>query len=578
MEMGIQLKTDIQKFFKGDVEDSDETLTKYSHDASLLEIRPQIVVFPKNTEDVKALVKWLSDNKAQYPELSLTCRSAGTCMSGGAIGESIIMDFTRYMNTIGTIETVAPFSMIPQYPGAHPVTVSGTAHVMPGCFYRDFEKATMDKGLILPCYTASKSINAMGGMIGNNSAGEKTLQYGKTEDYVKELNVVFSDGREYVVKPLTKKEVYAKIAQGDFEGTVYKEIFALVKDNDALLKQSKPNVSKNSAGYYLWNVWNEETDTFDLGKLIVGSQGTLGIVVGITLHLVAVKPASQLTVIFMKDLSRLGELVDVIVPLKPESIESYDDATMKLAIKFFPDFLLKKGMWGMIKFMWSFWPEALMMTVSGMPRLILLVEFAGENLNQVHIQSQLLVDKVKPFGFPTRITRTKTDQEKYWDIRRESFALLRKHVKDKHTAPFIDDIIVPPEFLPEFLPKLNAILKEYPITYTIAGHAGNGNFHIIPLMDFKDPNTAQIIIELSKKVYDLVLAYKGSITAEHNDGIIRTPFLPQMFGANVISLFQKTKDIFDPQNFLNPGKKVGGSIQYIRDHIIQEGHVKSHKI
>lgn len=574
----MNLKDEIKKFFKGDIEDSDESLTKYSRDASLLEVRPELIVFPKDSSDLKELVKWVNENKNRYPNLALTPRSAGTCMSGGAIGESIIIDFTRYMNKIEKIDRVTSFYITPKYPGAHEVEISGEAIVEPGCYYRDFEPETLKKGLLLPCYTASKSLNAIGGMVGNNSAGEKTLNYGKTEDYIKELNVVFADGREYIVRPLNKKELYAKIAQGDFESEIYKNIFALINENKEIIKNAKPNVSKNSAGYYLWNVWDEKKEIFDLSKLIVGSQGTLGIVTKITLHLVATKKTSKLVVIFMKDIKRLGEVVDKILPHHPESLESYDDATMKLAIRFFPDFLKKKGFWGMVKFMWSFWPEVFMMTTFGMPKLILLVEFAGENEKEIDKNAKALLPDLKEFPFKVRTTTSQAESEKYWDIRRESFALLRKHVKDKHTAPFIDDIIVLPQFLPEFLPKLNAILSQYPITYTIAGHAGNGNFHIIPLMDFSDPKTSEIILDLSEKVYELVLTYKGSTTAEHNDGIIRSPFLAKMFGVKVFELFEKTKKLFDPQNIFNPGKKIGATKEYIKNHIIKESHTTSHRI
>lgn len=574
----MDLKSEISKFFKGDIDNSDETLVTYSKDASLLEVKPSLVVFPIDSLDLQQLVKWVNDNKERHGNLSLTPRSAGTCMSGGAIGESIIIDFTRYMNKIEKIDKVAPFEITPKYPNAHDVTISGEAIVEPGCYYRDFEPLTIAKDLLLPCYTASKSLNALGGMIGNNSAGEKTLNYGKTEDYIKELQVIFADGREYTVKPLNKKELYGKIAQGDFEGEIYKNIFALINENKQDIKNAKPNVSKNSAGYYLWNVWDDEKEIFDLTKLIVGSQGTLGIVTKINLHLVSTKKTSKLVVIFMKDIKRLGELVDTILPHHPESLESYDDATMKLAIKFFPDFLKKKGIWGMIKFMWSFWPEVIMMLTFGIPKLILLVEFAGNNEAEIDRKAKALLPDLKKFPFKTRTTTSQTESEKYWDIRRESFALLRKHIKDKHTAPFIDDIIVRPEFLPEFLPELNKILSKYPITYTIAGHAGNGNFHIIPLMDFADPNTAPIILDLSKQVYDLVIKYGGSTTAEHNDGIIRSPFLKQMFGEKIYDLFIKTKNIFDAKSIFNPGKKVGATMDYIKNHIIKEAHSHSHKI
>ncbi len=572
------MKDEIKKFWKGDIEDSKESLIKYSRDASLLEVKPELIVFPKNSDDIKSLVKWAHENKNKYPKLALTPRAAGTCMAGGAIGESIVIDFTKYMNKVERIERVSPFEITPKYPDSHPVSISGVATVEPGVYYRDFEPLTLKEDLLLPCYTASKSLNALGGMVGNNSAGEKTLNYGKTEDYIKELKVVFTDGREYTVKPLNKKELYAKIAQGDFEGDIYKNIYQLINNNKEKIKNAKPNVSKNSAGYYLWNVWDEEKEIFDLTKLIVGSQGTLGIVTSITLHLVEVKKSSKLVVVFMKDVSRLGEIVDTILPHHPESLESYDDATMKLAIKFFPDFLKKKGLWGMMKFMWSFWPEVFMMSTFGIPKLILLVEFAGGSEKEIDKQARDLIPDLKKFNFKTRVTTSPTESEKYWDIRRESFALLRKHVKDKHTAPFIDDIIVKPEYLPEFLPKLNAILNKYPITYTIAGHAGNGNFHIIPLMDFSNPDTAHIIIDLSKEVYDLVFKYKGSTTGEHNDGIIRGPFLKQMYGEEIYKLFEETKNIFDMQNILNPGKKVGATMEYLKDHIVKEKHDLSHKI
>src|SRR3989338_8379333 len=204
------MNKEILKFFKGDIEDSEETLVKYSHDASLLEVRPKLVLFPKDSEDVKNLVQWVKENKDKYADqkrnkdfvnLSITARCAGTDMSGGAIGESLILDFTRHMNKL--------------------IVFSGnTITVQPGMFYRDFEKITLEKGLILPCYTASKSLNAMGGMYGNNSAGERTLKYGQTENYIVYAKVVFADGKEYVVKPLTQNELVKKIAQNNFEENV----------------------------------------------------------------------------------------------------------------------------------------------------------------------------------------------------------------------------------------------------------------------------------------------------------------------------------------------------------------------
>lgn len=559
--MEISLKEEIQKFFKGEVEDGDEVLEKYSRDASVFVVRPKVVVFPKDKDDVKALVKWVAENCARkdlaqkYGKLSITARCAGTDMSGGAIGESIIMDFTRYMNKMIEFK-------------------ENTITVQPGMFYRDFEKITLEKDLILPCYTASKSINAMGGMYGNNSAGERTLKYGKTEDYVAEAKVIFADGNEYIVKPLTEQELQAKIIQNDFEGSVYKNIYEVIKNNEEEINLAKPKVSKNSAGYYIWNVLNKENNIFDLNRLLVGSQGTLGITTEITFRLVKNYKHSKLVVVFLKDLGPLGRLVDEILETNPETLETYDDKTMKLAVQFFPDFLKNKGMFGMGKFMWSFLPEFWMMLGGGFPKLILLVEYIGDEEKEVDLLCLKLKEKIKHFRLKTHITVSEAEAEKYWDIRRQSFALLRQHVKDKHTAPFIDDIIVRPEFLPTFLPELNLILGQYDITFTLAGHAGDGNFHIIPLMDFADPNTKKIILELSEKVYNLVGKYEGSITAEHNDGIIRTPYLNKIYSPRILEIFEKIKSVFDPQNIFNPGKKVGGSLEYLREHIILETKIK----
>jgi FAD/FMN-containing dehydrogenase len=161
------------------------------------------------------------------------------------------------------------------------------------------------------------------------------------------------------------------------------------------------------------------------------------------------------------------------------------------------------------------------------------------------------------------------EMKKYWTIRRESFNLLRKHIKGKRTAPFIDDFIIKVEQLPEFLPKLNHILAKYNLNYTIAGHVGDANFHIIPLMDLRDIRSSEIIRNLSEEVYNLVLSYRGSITAEHNDGLIRSSYLKKMYGEKVYKLFEETKKIFDPQNIFNPGKKVNSDLNYAFKHLVK---------
>lgn len=571
----IDFKKDLS-FIQGEVDVSESSKDAYSHDASVFEIRPEVVVFPKNAEDISNLIKWVNDRKKDNPQLSITMRAAGTCMSGGSINDSIIVDTTKFMNHIVSIRKTLPYTITPHFYGAKEVVCVGEAIVEPGVMYRDFEKQAEKEGLLLPCYTASKSINALGGMVGNNSGGELTLRYGKMEDYVTELKILLQDGHEYTIKPLSRRELYSKIAQIDFEGELYKTIYNLIKDNESLIRAAKPRVSKNSSGYNLWNALSKDgsgEDVFDLSQIIIGAQGTLGVVTQMKVALVEPRKASSLVVVMMNSLDSLGELVHEISKTHPESIESYDDKTFKLAMRFFKDFVKSKGFWGTFKFATQFVPEFFMMLTGGVPKLIVLVEYWADTEENAKKRSTELLSLIKRFGHTVRITEDETEAKKYWDMRRDSFALLRKHVEGKRTAPFIDDIIVRPEFLPEFLPKLNQLFKEYPeLIYTIAGHAGNGNFHIIPLMDFNNPKTAEIILTLSEKVYDLVIHYEGSIDAEHNDGIIRTPFLKQMFGEQVVELFKTTKDIFDPKNIFNPKKKVGATKEDIKKYLIKPDH------
>lgn len=543
------LRDELKRLIKGEVQDDKATLDVFSRDASLFEVRPEVVVFPKDAEDVKRLVRFISEKKKAIPTLSLTGRSAGTDMSGGSINDSVIVNFTKHMNHIREVGR-------------------NYAVTEPGVFYRDFEKATLEKGLLLPSYPASREICALGGMVSNNSGGEKTLSYGKTEDYVMELKVVLRDGNEYVFRALNREELSAKLAQQDFEGEIYRRVYELTEKNYDLLQGAKPKVSKNSAGYYLWDVWDKKKDMFDLTNLIVGSQGTLGMVTEIKLRLIKPKKLSKLVVIFLYDLTPLVGLIQKVLKFKPESFESYDDHTFKLAIRFWRDVVKILNPKSILSLLWGFLPEARIVLFHGVPKLILLAEFTDNDQEKLDAKMKEVEAMLTQTGLRYRMTRDEEDAKKYWVMRRESFNLLRKHLSGMRTAPFIDDVIVRPEKLHEFLPALNKILDKYKgLIYTIAGHAGDGNFHIIPLMNLKDEGMRRVIPRLSEEVYTLVSKFGGSYTAEHNDGLIRSPYLKKMYGPTIFHLFEEVKRIFDPENIFNPRKKVGADLVYALRHI-----------
>jgi FAD/FMN-containing dehydrogenase len=546
--MDPALLDELKLVIKGEVATDEETLMKHSHDASLFEVIPQVVVFPKDGSDVQALINFVAKHKKAHPHLSLTGRSAGTDMAGGSINDSIIVDFQKYFTRIGEIK-------------------NNIGTVEPGVFYRDFEKETLKQDLIFASYPASRELCAIGGIVNNNSGGEKSLMYGKTENFVKRTKVVLSDGNIYEFKALKRHQLRAKMEKDDFEGKLYKRIYKLVKRNYDVLQKAKPRVSKNSAGYFLWNVWDKEKDVFDMNKLWVGAQGTLGMLLEADLELVPVHKHREMEIIFLQDLTHLGQIIDAVLPLKPESFESYDDNTLKLALRFFPEFAKQLGPLGLVQSGLAFAPAFMEMFVGKLPKLILQIDFTGNDPEELKQKIAILREKLKPLHPHTKIAIE--DQEKrYWLVRRESFNLLRNKIRNKHTAPFIDDFVINPHDIGEVLPQITDVVKRYPeFIYTVAGHIGDGNFHIIPLVDIKNPEVRKAIPEISDEVYRIISKYHGSITGEHNDGLIRTPYLTQMYGKEIIKLFEEAKDIFDPEGIFNPRKKVKGNLTWALDHI-----------
>ncbi|PIR44727.1 MAG: FAD-binding oxidoreductase [Candidatus Vogelbacteria bacterium CG10_big_fil_rev_8_21_14_0_10_51_16] len=543
----MTLAQQLQMVVRGEVMADEATLETYSRDASLFRVCPQVVVFPRDVDDVKHLVKFVRKEREAGRHISLTARAAGTDMSGGPLSTSIVMVFTRHMNHLREIG--------PDY-----------AVVEPGMYYRDFERETLKHNLIFPSYPASRELCALGGIVANNAGGEKSLSYGKTERYVRAVKMVLEDGEEYEFKPLTLAALEAKKRLHSVEGDLYRKLSKLVFDHEEELKLAKPQVGKNSSGYALWNVYNRERGLFDPTQLIVGSQGTLGIITEITLGLVRPKPHARLLVIFLNDMARLGEIDEAVLAHRPESFESYDDHTFNIALRFLPQLAKQMGL-GMVRMAWSFLPELLMALRGGAPKLVLMAEFTAESDEEAEAQAHKAEAALKPFDLRTKVTASEAENKKYWTVRRESFNMLRHHVRGKRTAPFIDDIVVRPDLLPKFLPQLYAIMERYPITYTIAGHIGGGNFHIIPLMDMSDPKSVEIIKKLGAEVYALVFRYKGSMSGEHNDGLIRGPYLEQMYGERIFGLFKEVKKIFDPFDIFNPGKKTEVNSAFALTHL-----------
>jgi len=571
----VNIQHELANILDGDVSIREADLQEKSTDWSLFQIVPDLVVYPKNPLDIQNLIDYINNyNQAGPGKLTLTARAAGSGMSGGSLNHSIIVDVTRYLNNFNSIKT-GDFGSNEHRKG-FPYFITATATAEPGIYYRDFEKYTLSKKVLMPVYPASRELCAIGGMVANNGAGEKSLKYGQNKDFVRELQVILADGEMYNLGPLSYSELQDLMGEDHFLSYVCSEIYDVIKKNWNLIQDKRPITSKNASGYLIWDVVEAESiaefergkGTFDLTKLFVGAQGTTGIITEITYGLVPEESESELLVIFARSLKELPVIISTLQSYDLETIEMYDDHTFKIGMKFFKDFVRNKGLFGALRYALRFIPEFWMAITGGVPKFVILAENVNLSKNVVAKESTQELRDIKKQLPHTKsfIVRGKKASAKYWDFRRDSFKLLTEHSKKTRevgsgtrTAPFIDDIAVPPESLPQYIPKLVSILDEYSkdFLYTIAGHLGDGNFHIIPLVDMNIQRNKENIIKISERVYELAIEHGGTISAEHNDGIIRTPFLPQMFGNEMVSIFKQIKDIFDPENIFNPGKKIG---------------------
>lgn len=544
----MDLSSELSKVIKGDVDATDATREFYSHDASLFELTPQVVVFPKDNEDIQAIVKFVAEHKKDIPNLSVTARSRGTDMSGAAINDSIIMDTSRYMTAASDIS-------------------AERATVQPGMMYKDFEVETLKFGSILPSYPASRELAGLGGIVNNNSGGEKSLQFGKTDKYVQNLHMVLSDGNEYEIKPLTRDELNAKIAQDTFEGRLYRDTYEILDKHYDEIKDAAPKVSKDSTGYHLWNIWDKEAGIFDLTKLFVGAQGTLGLMTQATVGLVPKPSHSGTLVCYLPDIDNLGEIIPAVLAEKPATFECFDDNTLWMSFKFIFAFIKRLGFITWIIMCLQLIPDGLAL-LRGVPKLILLIEFTGDTEAEVKAKIHQAKQNLQKYKFTyMEEDSNEASSRKFWLMRRESFNLLRSKVKDKHTAPFIDDLIVPPARLSEFLPQLREIIKKYKLLATIAGHLGDGNFHVIPLMKIEDPKERAKLEPAMKEVNTLVIKYGGSVSGEHNDGMVRGPWLEQMYSPAVLGYMREVKELYDPLTIFNPHKKTEATWEYSFAHI-----------
>ncbi len=542
-----ELLRKLRTIFEGEILTDDITRANFSHDASIYELVPEAVLSPKNAKDIETLVKFVNKNKKLHPSLSITPRSAGTDMSGAAIGNSLVIDMLKHFNQIEGLS-------------------GKILHTQPGVYMRDIDPFLAKENLMLGCVPASRAINTIGGMVGNNSGGEQSLRYGNTERSVRELKVVLADGNEYLVKPLTKKQLELKIKQKTYESELYRKVYEMIEANYDLIKNARPHVNKNSMGYNLWSVWDRGTGIFDLTHLFTGSQGTLGIITDIKIEAVEKAPHEGLLLAYLPSLKHLGEIIPLVMKHQPSTFEGFDDITFNLGIRYFSTFRKQLGMKE-----WARQQASLLGSVAKfkghLPNLLLMIEFEGQTKEEVYKKISIMHDALKHFPIKMDIEGDEASEAPFWQIRRAALALLRNRVHDKYASPFIDDMTVQPKHLPKFVPELRKVIRKYKLPATVQGHFGDGNFHVIPLLDIAGTKDQLKLEPVMRELIPIVLKYGGTMAGEHNDGMVRGPWLPAVFGNEMFAIFKDVKELFDPNFIFNPHKKTDAAWEYSMDHV-----------
>lgn len=525
----------LQEHLTGEVMTGNDARRYFATDASIFSIPPMMVVYPRNENDVRKTARFTWQLAERGRVIPMTARGSGTDQSGAAIGSGVVVVFPAHMHRILELDSK-----------------TGTVTVEPGINYGKLQQTLHTHARFLPPFPASAEYCTVGGSVANNSAGEKTVKYGDTRKYVKGLRMVLANGEVIETKRLSKRELNKKLGLATFEGEIYRNLDALIEENWDALKNVQFNTTKNSAGYALGEVKRKD-GSFDLTPLIVGSQGTLGMVTEITLSTEPHNPNTTLIAAYFDDLRVAEEVVLELrkLPDMPSAIEMVDENLLNFVNTHNPNHLK-----GLIE--------------QPFPKLVMLIEF--DNMNDR--QQKRLAKKTAKILSRSQITyQVETDsfkRDELWKLRHAAAAVLAHTDGNTKALPIIEDGIVPVENFSEYINGVYKIFEAYNLNIAIWGHAGDANLHMQPFMDLAQVGDRQKIFKIIEDYYDMVIKLEGSTSGEHNDGRLRGPYLERLYGPDIYELFSRTKQIFDPYGTLNPGVKIDVTLDDVKPLLRQE--------
>jgi FAD/FMN-containing dehydrogenase/Fe-S oxidoreductase len=513
--------SDLRRLLREDqVKDDGPTKTAYAVDASIYRMEPQAVSLVESEDNIQGVLKYAVDRG-----IPLTARAAGTNLTGSAIGSGIILDISRLHRILEVNHE------------------ERWARIQPGIVLAELNKQLAREGLMFGPDPSSGDMCKLGGMLANNSAGPHTLRYGAMKDNVDAVRVCLSSGewldaRNYAIEDPTLSALLAT-------HTSLRETQTLVHNHAALLEEKRPSVSKNSCGYNLFGLAEGLAQgRFDLPKLFVGSEGTLGIFSEATIRLVEKPQATLTALIHFKRLEDVGDAVPKLLELAPSALEVMDANTLDLIGR------AKHG-------------------IPADSAATLLAELDADGLTvdlRVQAERMAAVCRRYPLASEIVVAYDQEQRDQLWKARKALYPTLYRFDPRRKPINFVDDVVVRAERISELIRYLEEFFSDQRVPVAIFGHIGNGNAHIVPLLDVNDEQDFQKMVKGYHDIHQTVLdRFGGSICGEHGDGRVRAEYVRKMFGPALYDLFVKVKRAFDPSDVLNPGVKI--SDQSFTEHI-----------
>ena len=523
-----KLATYLQSHIRGEIIDSEAVRDYFSTDASILTIKPNLIVYPQDTTDLRKIARFAWQLAEKGHAIPITARGSGTDQTGAAIGKGLMVVFPAHLDRILELDTRQRL-----------------VRIQPGVNFKSLQETMQTHGLFLPPYPASVAYSTIGGAIANNTAGEKSLKYGAMRRWVDRLEVVLANGEVIQTGPISKRELEKKKGLPTMEGEIYRQIDAIIEDNLATIKQyqSELNVSKNSVGYAIGDV-KKKDGTFDLTPLFVGSQGTLGIIAEAILQLTPYSPASSLVVAAFESERDLTDAVERLRPLRPSALEMIDDQLVTFIKKHHGTDIL-----------------APVFGETSSAKYLLFAEFDEFN-EKANVRLAKKAHKLLNELSSNIIEAADFDSvEKLWAIRHSVATVTSYDKGGKAALPVIEDAIVPSDKFEECLIRVRKLFESHHLECAVWGHAGDANIHLQPLLDLKKLQDRQKIFKLMDDYYRMIISMGGSIAAEHNEGRLRAPYVALQVGDAMADVFVQVKQACDPYGILNPGVKTATSLK-----------------